>query len=168
MKHLIIKGIGPDRPGIVSDISGMVTSNNGNIEESRMIRLGTEFSILMMISLPEKNQENLKHQLETIEGIKFYLTETHKMPSHEVANHVVRLNGADNEGVVHRFADLLTSMGISIIEIITDTENAPLTGSAIFRMSAKMHLNDRTKQKLEEKLEDLKKILDFEITLHQI
>ena len=63
-------------------------------------------------------------------------------------------------GVVHRFADLLTSMGISIIEIITDTENAPLTGAAIFRMSAKMHLNDRTKQKLEEKLEDLKKILD--------
>ena len=49
MKHLIIKGIGPDRPGIVSNISKFVTSNNGNIEESRMIRLGSEFSIIMLI-----------------------------------------------------------------------------------------------------------------------
>ena len=41
MKHIIIKGIGPDEAGIVARISGIVTSNNGNIEESRMIRLGS-------------------------------------------------------------------------------------------------------------------------------
>ena len=59
MKHIIIKGIGPDKPGIVSRISGMVTSNNGNIEESRMIRLGSEFSIIMMIAIPENYEKNL-------------------------------------------------------------------------------------------------------------
>ena len=59
MKHLIIKGIGPDKFGIVSRISGIVTSNDGNIEESRMIRLGSEFSIIMMIAIPENSVKNL-------------------------------------------------------------------------------------------------------------
>ena len=38
MKHIIIKGIGPDRPGIVASISGFVTSIGGNIEESRKMK----------------------------------------------------------------------------------------------------------------------------------
>ena len=76
MKHIIIKGIGPDKPGIVSSISGIVTSNSGNIEESRMIRLGSEFSIIMMISIPEEFESTLSDELELIDGIKFYLTET--------------------------------------------------------------------------------------------
>ena len=59
MKHIIIKGIGPDEAGIVARISGIVTSNNGNIEESRMIRLGSEFSIIMMISIPSEFESNL-------------------------------------------------------------------------------------------------------------
>ena len=43
MKHLIVKGIGPDKPGIVSQISGMVTSNNGNIET--LVSNGTKKTI---------------------------------------------------------------------------------------------------------------------------
>ena len=39
MEHLIIKGIGPDRPGIVSEISKYVTSNNGNIEETKKLEI---------------------------------------------------------------------------------------------------------------------------------
>ena len=66
MKNIIIKGIGPDKPGIVSRISGIITSNNGNIEESRMIRLGSEFSIIMMISIDDKHQSDLSKSLESI------------------------------------------------------------------------------------------------------
>ena len=88
MKHFIIKGIGPDRPGIVSDISRFVTSNNGNIEESRMIRLGSEFSIIMLISIPDDSQDSLSAELESIEGIKFYLTPTRKLSSYEYPNYI--------------------------------------------------------------------------------
>ena len=141
MKHLIIKGIGPDRPGIVSNISKFVTSNNGNIEESRMIRLGSEFSIIMLIAIPDDSQDNLSDQLESIEGIKFYLTSTRKLSSYEYPNYIISVNGADNEGIVHGVTDSIASLGINIIEVITDTQNAPVTGSILFHMVAKIYLS---------------------------
>ena len=168
MKHLIIKGIGPDKPGIVSNISKIVTSNDGNIEESRMMRLGSEFSIIMMISLPESSQKNLSDQLETIDGIKFYLTETNKLPTHDSPTHVMSLSGGDNEGIVHYISDKLTSDGINILEMITDTINAPITGATIFQMKVKVNLSDSQAEKLSDKLNNIARKLGLDITLNKI
>ena len=169
MKHPIIKGIGPDKPGIVSSISGIVTSNNGNIEESRMIRLGSEFSIIMMITIPENSEKNLSDQLEAIEGIKFYLTETKKLPNHDSPTHIINLSGGDNEGIVHYISDKLTVMGINILEIITDTNNAPITGSAIFLMKVKISLdNENQINELSDRLNEIQSRLGLDITLNKI
>tara|TARA_B100001750_G_scaffold217049_1_gene202131 strand:+ start:2411 stop:2920 length:510 start_codon:yes stop_codon:yes gene_type:complete len=169
MKHLIIKGIGPDKPGIVSRISGMVTSNNGNIEESRMIRLGSEFSIIMMIAIPENSEKSLSDQLEGIDEIKFYLTETKKLPTHDSPTHIINLSGGDNEGIVHYISDKLTVMGINILEIITDTKNAPITGSAIFLMKVKISLDDENQiNELSDRLNEIQSRLGLDITLNKI
>ena len=168
MKHIIIKGIGPDKPGIVSKISGMVTSNSGNIEESRMIRLGSEFSIIMMISIPKEFEINLSDQLESIDGIKFYLTETKKLPSNDAPTHVINLSGGDTEGIVHKMSDVLTAMGINIIEIITDTKNAPVTGTTVFQMIAKINLDRATASDLSARLKRLEQKLGLDITLNSI
>lgn len=168
MNHIIIKGIGPDKPGIVASISGIVTSNNGNIEESRMIRLGSEFSIIMMISIPNEFEKKLSDDLELIDGIKFYLTQTKKLPSTHTPTHVIHLTGGDTEGIVHKMSDVLTSMGINIIEIITDTKNAPITGATIFQMMAKINLEATTVSELSDRLNTLEKKLGLDITLDSI
>ena len=168
MKHIIIKGIGPDEAGIVARISGIVTSNNGNIEESRMIRLGSEFSIIMMISIPSEFESNLSNNLESIDGIKFYLTETKKLPSNDTPTHTIHLTGGDTEGIVHKMSDVLTSMGINIIEIITDTVNAPITGATIFQMTAKINLDKTSSLDLSDRLKRLEKKLGLDITLDSI
>ena len=168
MKHLIIKGIGPDRPGIVSDISKFVTSSNGNIEESRMIRLGSEFSIIMLISIPDDSQDNLLAQLESIEGIKFYLTPTRKLSSYEYPNYIISISGADNEGIVHRVTDSISSLGINIIEVITDTENAPVTGSTLFHMTSKIYLKENKKDELSEKLSEIESVFGLAVKLERI
>ena len=168
MKHLIIKGIGPDKPGIVAAISGMVTSNNGNIEESRMIRLGSEFSIIMMVEISEDSLSNLSDDLESIDGIKFYLTETKKLPNLDAPTHIMHLTGGDTEGIVHKMTDVMTSMGVNIIEIITDTKNAPITGTTVFEMTARISLDSSNKQKLVDELKFLESKLGLEISLSKI
>ena len=168
MKHLIIKGIGPDKPGIVAAISGMVTSNNGNIEESRMIRLGSEFSIIMMVEISEDSLSNLSDDLESIDGIKFYLTETKKLPNLDAPTHIMHLTGGDTEGIVHKMTDVMTSMGVNIIEIITDTKNAPITGTTVFEMTARISLDSSNKQKLVDELKFLESKLGLEISLSEI
>ena len=168
MKHLIIKGIGPDRPGIVSNISKFVTSNNGNIEESRMIRLGSEFSIIMLIEIPDDLQDNLSNQLESIEGIKFYLTPTRKLSSYEYPNYIISVSGADNEGIVYGVADSIGSLGINIIEVITDTQNAPVTGSILFHMVAKVYLGKDKKEELSKELSSIETDFGLSIKLERI
>ena len=168
MEHLIIKGIGPDKPGIVSNISKFVTSNNGNIEESRMIRLGSEFSIIMLITIPEGSKQSLMNQLESIEGIKFYLTPTRKLSSYEYPNYIISVEGADNEGIVHSVTDSISSLGVNIIEVVTDTQNAPLTGATLFHMVSKIYLKDRKKEELSNKLNNIENDFGLVVRLEKI
>ena len=58
--HAVITSIGTDRPGIVEELSGWILDNGGNIEESRMERLGSEFAALMLVSGPAGLSERLR------------------------------------------------------------------------------------------------------------
>ena len=65
MKHIIIKGIGPDKPGIVSRISGIITSNNGNIEDVSIdfdkFYEAMEYALEIAFDDPEKELEGKNH-----------------------------------------------------------------------------------------------------------
>ena len=51
MNSIIISAIGLDRPGIVSELTGIINNHGGNIEESRMSKLGMDFAVIMLFSL---------------------------------------------------------------------------------------------------------------------
>jgi len=59
LNNLIITAIGSDRPGIVSELSGIITTHGGNVEESRMSRLGSDFAIIMLVSVSTDWEESL-------------------------------------------------------------------------------------------------------------
>ena len=66
MNNLIISAIGSDRSGIVSEISGIITSHGGNVEESRMSCLGSDFAIIMLVSVDPDWIESLEIALQSI------------------------------------------------------------------------------------------------------
>ncbi|MDZ7770885.1 MAG: ACT domain-containing protein [Woeseiaceae bacterium] len=47
---IVLSAIGTDRPGVVNDLSKVILDCGGNIEESRMTALGTEFAMLLLVS----------------------------------------------------------------------------------------------------------------------
>lgn len=47
---VIIYAFGPDRPGLVSALAKAVLDAGGNVEESRMARLGGDFNMMMSVS----------------------------------------------------------------------------------------------------------------------
>ncbi len=96
-----------------------------------------------------------------------YITETTKLASIDSPNYVINLSGADNEGIVHTVTDILTSMGVNIIEVITDTQNAPITGTTLFHMVAKLNLTDNV-DKLSDKLFEIQTNLGLDIKLEKI
>ena len=46
MEKIIIYVSGKDRTGIISDITKEISNLNGNIETSKMIKLGQDFNIV--------------------------------------------------------------------------------------------------------------------------
>ena len=49
MNEFIIIANGPDRTGIVSNLSKIITDNSGNIKKSRMTTLAGDFVIIMLL-----------------------------------------------------------------------------------------------------------------------
>jgi len=61
---VVINTVGIDRPGIVADVTRIVTVNGGNVGESRAQLLGGYFSLMMLVEIAESSIEDLQRQLE--------------------------------------------------------------------------------------------------------
>ena len=69
---VVLTAIGPDRVGIVDDISGAVSGAGCNIEESKMAVLGGEFAVIMLVSGPAGSVEAMTRALPAL-GVKLGL-----------------------------------------------------------------------------------------------
>src|SRR4051812_33136569 len=61
MQHrLVMTIIGPDRPGLVDSVAGLVEEHKGNWLESRMSRLGGFFAGILRVEVPHENEQRLR------------------------------------------------------------------------------------------------------------
>ena len=144
MNSLIISAVGSDRPGIVSELSGTITSHGGNIEKSRMTRLGSDFTIIMLVTVDPKWEESLVVALQAIKELS--ITTKGTEPNTVIAgenckdtageNCQISLSGADNEGIVKVLSKYLEEKSINIIEMDTHISQAPISGSPLFNLNA--------------------------------
>ena len=144
MNSLIISAVGSDRPGIVSELSGAITSHGGNIEKSRMTRLGSDFTIIMLVTVDPKLEESLVVALQAIKDLS--ITTKGTEPNTVIAgeNCQISLSGADNEGIVKVLSKYLAGKSINILEMETHISNAPVTGTPLFNLLAIITIPDNT------------------------
>ena len=164
MKNIIISAIGTDQLGIVSKLSSIINSHRANIEESRMTILGSDFVVVMLISLKEDCQEALLSSLNSIENLSISIKETSskKIIKHKSFN--IELNGADNEGIVDVLSNYLTKNSINIQDMDTNITNAPITGAPLFNLRAIVEKSENIKlAEIKGDLYDLSEKLGVEI-----
>jgi glycine cleavage system transcriptional repressor len=140
-KNFVLTVTGPDRIGIVERVTGLLFGQGGNVETSRMARLGGEFAILMLVSMPEDRFGRLHVALEglTGEGYKITTTATERAKASARPgwlSYRIEVGGADNEGIIHEVARYLSERGINIESVDSETTAAPVSGSPLFAMSA--------------------------------
>ena len=75
----------------------------------------------------------------------------------------IYLTGADNEGLVHKVAERLAEKGINIEDIETSTENAPMSGTILFSMTARVSHLALDIPRLENDMNELADKLSVEI-----
>ena len=142
-KTIVLTLTGPDRIGIVDEVTGSLLALGGNVETSRMARLGGEFAVLMLVSLPAERDPGLDDGLSGLiaQGYKVTTTPargTHPEPRAGWRPFRIEVHGADHEGIIHEVAHYLSGLGISIEAADSECTPAPTSGVPLFAMTAEV------------------------------
>ena len=168
MNSLIISAIGSDRSGIVAELSNIITSHGGNIEESRMTILGSDFAIIMLVSVSPDWQESLEVALKSLNELKIITKPTKIQKASEGIQCQIDLSGADNEGIVNVLSEYLAGKSINIIDMGTYISNAPITGTPLFNLKALTAISDDVDiAEIQSDLTLIAQKLGVEITVNQ-
>ena len=140
-RNFVLTLTGPDRIGIVDDVTRLLLDRDGNVETSRMARLGGEFAILMLVSLPAESVASLDEDLGRLAAQGYKVTTTPAEHSYAEAHpgwlpYRIEVYGADHEGIIQEVAHYLSQLGISVESMDSETTAAPISGVPLFAMNA--------------------------------
>jgi len=144
---LILAAIGRDRPGIVERLSGAIFQQGCNMEDSRMVTLGGEFALTVLVSGPEDRLEDVRRSLEKICGeldltAQFRQTRIDSTAPARQERLPYRLTAVsmDHPGIVHKITRLLAEHGVNVANLETRLGHAPVSGTPIFSMEIEAEL----------------------------
>jgi glycine cleavage system transcriptional repressor len=140
-RNFVLTLTGPDRIGVVDNLTRLLLDHGGNVETSRMARLGGEFAILMLVSMPADQFAAMEKDLESLTAQGYTVTTTQTERTYAEAHpgwlpHRIEVHGADHEGIIQEVAHYLSQRGINIEAMDSETTPAPVSGVPLFLMTA--------------------------------
>ncbi|MGQ9509523.1 MAG: glycine cleavage system protein R [Thermodesulfobacteriota bacterium] len=176
--YYILSAIGKDRPGIVADVSEVIYTCGGNIEDSSMTLLRNHFALLLLFSSErEEVGQKLPAGLRRLEWEKnltlFYspvtVEEANFRPKEEVERFKISTSGVDHAGIVFNVCRLLSDRGVNIIDLKTLRHISPESGTPLFEMDMEVEVpKSISEQKLREELHHLANELVIDLVLRKI
>ncbi len=133
---IVISAVGTDRTGVVQDLTKVILSCDGNIEESRMTTLGSEFAVLLLVSGNWATLNKLRQKLDKLAAgsdLSIAIRQTNAKP--EVGDrmpYAVDIVSLDQEGIVYNLANFFATRDIDIADVATRSYAAAHTGSPMF------------------------------------
>ncbi len=137
MSRVVVAAFGPDRPGMISAITGVLMGHGGNLEDTSMTVLQGNFAMMLVVSVPEGQspsslEEALARDVASL-GLTVVVRPLDQAPNAEAeadtfdgqSNWSVSLRGADRPGIVHRVTKLLADHGANVIDLSTRVIGSP-------------------------------------------
>jgi glycine cleavage system regulatory protein len=134
MIDLVLTLIGPDRPGIVDDVSEVVAANGGNWLESRMAHLAGKFAGVLCVEVADDQAPALEAALGRLGASGLHVIVERSAPAETAPLRVteIELLGLDRPGLVHEISELLATHGINVEDLSTDRPAAAHSGAHMF------------------------------------
>ncbi len=124
--------VGEDRPGIVAKVTSALFDGECNLGETSMIRLGGNFTIMMMVStdLTGSQLEKLLSSVVDSLGLRLHVDRIKgQLHRHIVPDVRVTVSGADRAGIVAKVTTALAEAGLNILDLESDvagSEESPI------------------------------------------
>ena|SRR5436189_14024 len=162
-RMLVMTVIGPDRPGLVDTVAGLVAEHEGNWLESRMSRLGGHFAGILRVEVPASKEAGL---IEALKGLMSrgltVVAHTDQTKASAPAGRlsVVEIVGQDRPGIVRQISHALAEYGVNVEELRTECASAAMSGETLFKARARLSIPEscnveEIRRKLEKIAEDL-------------
>ena len=144
MKQLaVISAIGRDRVGFVHRISQLVADCEGNITESHMTAMGSEFAMLLLVSGKWHAIAKLEAELPKLGDKEDITVEIHRTErrakSDDLLPYAIDVICLDQPGIVANLSSFFATREIEIAEFNTSTYAAAHSGTPMF--SVQMVIN---------------------------
>jgi len=173
MAHqLVITAVGPDRKGLVGELTGHIHRAGANFADSRMVNLEGQFALLVLVEGDEPVIERVRHELRESAPLMGLSVTFSDQPAQQPATKEpgihfrLKTYSMDQPGIVHRVTKFLQEQGINIEELETKLDSAPFTGTDVFTMEILMSVPRATAVKaLRKGLEELGDTLNCDIDL---
>src|SRR5450432_2475404 len=142
--YLVLTAVGPDRPGLVNEISSLVLAAGANLEDSRMAILGGEFALLILVSGESRAVTRVEQGAEELGsrlGLRVLTKPTSSQrPQRDFSPHQIRVTGVDRPGIVQRVAALLAGRGVHVASLESRLAYAPESGTPMFILEAALQI----------------------------
>ena len=136
MQQLIITAVGPDRPGLVGELTAHLHAAGANILDTRMVNLRGQFALMILFEAADAGATDLVRGLpDAGRRIGLVLSVTPQgEPAHRPQGLPYRLKtySTDQPGIVARLTKLLRDNGVNIEELSAWQESAAFAGSPLF------------------------------------
>jgi len=137
MAQLIVTAVGPDRPGIVGELTGHLHQAGANLLDSRMVNLRGQFAMLVLFEINNDSVARMKADLPAA-GLKMGLTlsvteqSATAAPAPSGLKYRLKTYSLDQPGIVAKLSALLRKHSVNIEELSAWQESAGFSGEALF------------------------------------
>ncbi len=170
-RALVLTVIGKDRPGLVEALADLIANHEGNWDESRMARLAGHFAGVVQIHLPEHQAEAFMIALPALadRGLSVSVVDSDwELVKVDHRNSLqLEVVGQDRPGIIREISRKLAALGVSMQDLRTIVESAPMSGEQIFRAEAELAPPPQTSfEQIQTALEQLADDMMIDITLN--
>lgn len=167
-EYLILTVIGNDRPGLVGELSSVISAHQGNWLESSMSHLSGKFAGIVRVDIAAERANALHKALANLAGLKVTAESSAEALPLQGRRLTLSLVGQDRIGIVKEVSQVLTRHAVNVEELTTHTSSAPMSAETLFHAHAELHVSaDLDARLLKAELEHLSDELMVDITLDE-
>ena len=172
-QHLVLTVIGDDRPGLVGELSAVISAHQGSWLQSSMAQLAGKFAGIVEVAVASADADALTIALGRLAGLKVTVATAHAQKS-GLAGVVksrrlkLALVGHDRIGIVREVSQVLAHHAVNVESLETHTSSAPMSADILFHAVAELTAApDLNVGELTQELERLSNDLMVDITLDE-
>jgi glycine cleavage system transcriptional repressor len=138
VSQLIVTAVGPDRPGLVGELSTRIYEAGGNILDSRMANLQGQFALILLLEASPDSIETLSGTLPGVGqtmGLSISVArQTEPVRKSAGVPYVLKTYSLDQPGILARISNVLRDKQVNIEDLTARQESAPFAGNELFTL----------------------------------